>query len=113
MPLAAYTIHPEYRERKQFHPTVRIGNLDQMVDQYQNILSNCSYTIAQGSRLPIKASDSKINVIHINCRSICSDEKFDELILFLHKTNTNWTVICLSLTWLTPDIEAKKKNRWI
>lgn len=109
MPLTLSTGHPNYLDVKTFQPTVSIGpNFDLINDKYQNITDNCNYRVPQEGCLLVNENDSTFNIIHLNCRSINSDEKFDEFLLFLERTKVDWSVICLSETWLTDDLEKKR-----
>ena len=39
--------------------------------------------------------------IHVNARSLLSDDKFAEFELFLEQTKCNWEIMCVSETWLS------------
>ena len=43
--------------------------------------------------------------MHINVRSILTNEKFDDFQTFIYSTGKHWSVICLTETWLDPFTE--------
>ena len=109
MPLIQSTTHANNLDSKVFHPVINMGvNMDQVDNHYNKIVNNCSYTSIVDKTIPTIESNAKLNILHVNCRSIYSDEKFDDFLLFLQRTDLNWSVICLSESWLTDLVESKK-----
>ena len=65
---------------------------------FNNIISQCKYYT-----LPLPQIINKhMTILHINARSL--KNKLDEFITFLRRSGTDWSVICISETWLKEDI---------
>ena len=63
-----------------------------------NIISQCKYYT-----LPLPQIINKhMTILHINARSL--KNKLDEFITFLQRSGTDWSVICISETWLKDDL---------
>ena len=43
-------------------------------------------------------------ILHVNARSILSDQKFEEFQLFINCSNDHWQIICLSESWLSDEV---------
>ena len=68
------------------------------VPNYENVVSQCSYFT-----LPIDISQTGngFSVLHLNARSIRN--KFDEIQNFMAVSGVNWSVVCISESWLKTD----------
>lgn len=81
---------------------------------FENIKTNCKYYSlpAPGtSSLSKPSADSnpgKFTIIHINARSLLSDDKFAEFEVLLFRTKCRWSIICVSETWLCKEMEEKR-----
>ena len=65
------------------------------VPNFDNIVSQCKYYTIPTERPNIK---DKFSIIHLNARSI--KNKFDDIQNLLAASGVDWSVICISETWL-------------
>ena len=63
-----------------------------------HIESECKY-YSFSDRLNL---DNGFTVLHMNMRSL--KNKMDDFQTFLHNSGVEWSVICISETWLKPEI---------
>ena len=75
------------------------NELNENVHDINNKLSQCNYH-SLSERLDIGNS---FNVLHINARSMRN--KFDDIQTMLNNSGVEWSVICISETWLKNGIE--------
>ena len=109
MPLTRNTTHSNDLNSKIFYPVANMGvDMEHEDSNYNSMLNNCSYTSIVNQTTLKAESNTKLNILHVNCRSIYSDDKFDDFLLFLQRTDANWSIICISETWLRNDVQSKK-----
>ena len=99
-------------DKKIFDPFSKLGpnhfDVSQSHQKFEEIRTNCRYY-----SLPCNDEtfcDQNFKIIHINTRSLLSDEKFEEFKTMLHRSCCKWDVICVSETWLD---EFSQKHRFI
>ena len=111
MPLIESTDHPPHFDDHILNPFQCVGTEDIFLpnQHIENIRDNCKYvTIQHDNVAHLHPCSTNINILHINSRSMQSNDKFEELQVLLYRTNVLWSVICISETWLTRDEEDKK-----
>ena len=72
-------------------------------DAYDKIRTECSFHLPETVKNIITQSQSKLNILHINARSIVN--KYDDFCNFLMHTEVGWHIISMSETWLSKSIE--------
>ena len=108
------TNYPLSFDQHILSPFVNIGSLNcnLMYHSFENIRTNCKfYDIPASSgvsSLPPSLCPDKLSIIHVNARSLLSDDKFSEFQLFIFRTRCRWSIICISETWLCKDLERKR-----
>ena len=107
MNLKASTKHPALLDTKFINPfiDIEISDLPISCRQFEEIKNSCTY-YETVSHPTVNHDNGKI--LHINIRSILSDKKFEELETFLILSKVEWSVICVSETWLNPQMEARR-----
>lgn len=103
----------QYLYDKKFNPFCDIGNnlCHADANEYEILCTECKYyTLSTNSTSmnPHISHDSHTNklfVIHLNVRSILSDEKFEALTTFLHLTGIQWDIVNISETWINSEVE--------
>ena len=108
MNFAESTDHPDVYDRHIIDPFHHAGPPDfaQPIFHYDDIRFGCKYySMPTVSNTQNTSTDNSFDIIHINVRSIFSNEKFEQLQLFLHRSGHKWHIICLSETWLSQDLE--------
>ena len=114
MSLCESTAHPEILDQCLFSPFDSIGPADVSVSEnlFEHLRINCKYyTLAcQSPSTHNHGQDSsnQYSIIHINARSLLSDDKFSEFQVFLHLTKCKWSIICVSETWLKDGLEERR-----
>ena len=96
---------PEPLNSQQFNPFANITSPELQVDDnsFKTLQSSCGYFSLPSMFDTNKSSHYFLNIIHINARSICSNDKFEELQLFLTRSHCVWHIICITETWLSDD----------
>ena len=109
MNLIDSSAHPPTLDQHLFEPFTTIGPADisQTHNSFENLRTNCKYfclpdQASVGIQEPLNVNHPNVDVsiIHVNARSILSDDKFSEFQVFLHLTKNRWSLICVSETWL-------------
>ena len=94
-------------------PIVGPSDINNTNHSYENIRTTCKYYNVPAHCGIGMSSDSlyagKFTIIHVNARSILSEDKFSEFEVFLCQTKCKWSIICVSETWLCPEMEDKRK----
>ena len=96
---------------KKFNPFNDIeNNLEPETQRkIQSLTNECKYYSLDTSSNGINMSYSdKLSIIHLNTRSILNNEKFEAFTTFLHLTEIQWDIICISETWLNQDMEKTR-----
>ena len=70
---------------------------------FDNVRDNCAFHLPLEVQNHITNSANKLNVIHINARSIVN--KLDDLRLLLNETAVPWQIVVISETWISKSIE--------
>ena len=94
--------------QKIFHPFCDIEtNFDPSINQeFECIRTGCKYyTLTTTGTPSFNQTSDKLYILHLNVRSLLNTEKFEALITFLHLTGIPWDIVCISETWLNPDVE--------
>ena len=95
---------PEHLNDKTFDPFLNIASVSLVLDKFEMLRSSCKYySIPLVNSTPhlVNSQEVKLNILHVNTRSIRSNECFDEFQSFLLSSNCIWQVICVSETWLS------------
>ena len=95
---------PERIASNIFNPFVTIATPELSVvhENFESLRSSCSYySVHHASHIDGEITSYKMNILHINARSIGSDDSFEEFELFIHRTKCMWHIICVSETWLS------------
>ena len=103
---------PEHLHSKTFNPFSNVASTDLHLIQenFENLKSSCSYfSLPSALSKPQGSSHYQLSILHVNARSLCSDEKFDAFQLFLHKSQCTWQVICVSETWLSNHMVSSRQ----
>ena len=105
--------HPESWDQQSFAPFEPIGSLenDTTYQCFEKIRTSCKYynLPPPGDHSHVTRNDNCCNIIHINARSLLSEDKFAEFKLLIHNTGCNWSIICVSETWLFKELEGKRQ----
>ena len=90
-------------ELKIFDPFPNaVDHLSLTYSEFERLRIGCSFSIP--SQLKQQPNPHKqLSMLHLNVRSIVN--KFDDFTCFLRSSNVNWSVICISETWLTKQLE--------
>ena len=93
-------------------PSVGPADINHTHDSFESIRTNCKYhcipTPGNTPEIPTTSNSRKLTIIHVNARSLLSDEKFAEFEVFLFRTKCKWSIICVSETWLYKELEDKR-----
>ena len=113
MTLTESVNHPQSFDLHSFSPFHSLGpsEVGDTYHSFDNIRSNCKYYCSSVHNRSVESAVSisdSFSIIHVNARSILSDDKFDEFSVFLYKTQCNWSIICVSETWLCNDMEERR-----
>lgn len=114
MILAESTDHSPFLDQHIFCPFPDIGPADgnHTFHSFENIRTNCTYyCLPDPGVVPESSAASyhnKFSIIHINARSLLSDDKFAEFEVLLCRTKCRWSIICVSETWLCKEVEEKR-----
>ena len=94
---------PELLKNEKFCPFNNIASPELQLshERFDILQSSCGYFSFPVSIQRNKSSQHEFNIIHINAISICSNEKFEELQLFLYRSQCAWHAICITETWLS------------
>lgn len=65
---------------------------------FDHIISQCSFHTLPCSQMV----EEHFSILHINARSV--KNKHDDIITLLQRSGADWSVICVSETWLKEDI---------
>lgn len=94
------------------------ANIDQSdlpiaCQQFDNIRKSCKYySLPQACQTNPNLThidcSKELQILHVNSRSIQSDCKFEEFEQFLHQSKVEWSIICISETWLSTQTEIKR-----
>ena len=117
MNLNVNTSHPIVFDTNIINPFIDIDTSELPIScqQFEDIRNNCTYhdvTLQPQRNTSMQnksPSQDRVNILHMNSRSILSDRKFEELETFVHNSNVAWSVICICETWLTPDMEDRRQ----
>ena len=93
-------------DEKIFNPFANLdqGNLSYTHQKFEEVRTNCKYyTIS--CLTDNFSSNNDLKILHINARSLLSDEKFDEFKVMLYRSGVAWDIICVSETWLYQHME--------
>jgi len=111
MNLNESSAHPQSLDQKLFSPFTDIGpaGLSQTHYSYENIRTGCKYYSMPTQSVNFdQLKPDNFTIIHVNARSILSDDKFSEFQVFLHLTKCKWSLICVSETWLQDGLENSR-----
>ena len=97
--------YPTSFDNKVFNPFPNLGHLVELNHpKFEEIRTNCKYFSCVVGPDPIESSQS-FSILHLNARSLLSDEKFDEFKLMLFRMGKKWDIICISETWLQNNMQ--------
>ena len=113
MNLNASIDHPQSLDQQILLPFKNVGpsEMHNIHPAFENIRNNCKYYCIPPTDLASNLSNQTpkcLSMIHVNARSLLSNDKFAEFELFLEQTKCNWEIICVSETWLSKDMEGKR-----
>ena len=74
-----------------------------MLNQFQKIKDACNFHKIEDIQNLLPSQSETVNIFHLNVRSIIN--KRDDLLGFMHESNTKWDIIAISETWLNKSIE--------
>ena len=99
---------------KTFNPFLNIAShLSSLVcDKFELIRTSCKhYSFPSASQNPISLNkeNTKLNILHINARSIRSNERFEEFQQLITCSGCIWQVICVSETWLYDNMSESRE----
>ena len=103
--------HPPLFDQHILRPFPSIGpaDINQTHHAFENIRTNCKYhSVPAPGGCPTSSNSGLLTIIHLNARSILSDEKFSDFEVFLFRTKCKWSIICVSETWLSKEMEDKR-----
>ena len=102
---------PEQISSKTFDPFINIAqpNHSFVHEKFEDLRSNCSYYSTSHGAIPFDPVPHQLNILHLNARSICSNERFDDFQLFLEKSGCVWQIICISETWLYDHVAVHRE----
>lgn len=88
-------------DEKIFHPFASLGHSFVLPthQKFEEVRTNCKYFTVP-CLADNFASSKEFRIIHINARSILSDDKFEEFKLILYRSGVQWDIVCVSETWL-------------
>ena len=116
MLLAESKHHPPFLDQNMLNPFPTIGqdpSANHIHHTFEDIRANCKYydmpTADDIAVDPQNVPCKNFTIIHVNARSLLSDEKFAEFELFLIRTKCKWSVICVSESWLCSDMEQRRQ----
>ena len=94
---------PDLLNSQQFSPFANVAPPELQLEnsKFKTLQSSCGYFSLPSMQDTKKSSHHGLNIIHINARSICSNDKFEELQLFLTRSQCVWHIICITETWLS------------
>ena len=106
--------HPKHYDEHKFSPFQSLApfEVSDTYYSYENILDSCKYYCLPSPdtyTLHHHPKNCEFSIIHVNVRSLLSDEKFDEFETFLYRTHCRWSVICVSESWLCDGVEQRKQ----
>lgn len=88
---------------KTFDPFPKsIDHLSLTYSQFEKVRTNCSFSTPTQLKQKSK-SLNQLSMLHLNVRSIVN--KFDDFEAFLRSSSASWSIICMSETWLTKQLE--------
>lgn len=93
-------------------PFQNIGPADLSLQhhKFEHLKNGCSYfTLPSGVGSYSHRDNSEHLMLHVNVRSILTNDKFEEFQTFLHSTDKHWSIICVSETWLDPFTEQYRQ----
>ena len=85
--------HPNILDIKIMKPFPKIGPADLALrhSKYEEIRTQCKYYSCIRTNVP-ELNEPHLSLLHVNYRSILSDEKFEDFQLFIHKTQSSWHI---------------------
>ena len=93
-------------------PSVGPADINNTHVSFETIRTNCKYHCVpapdETPEIPTALATMNFTIIHVNARSLLSDEKFAEFEVFLFRTKCKWSIICVSETWLYKELEDKR-----
>ena len=88
-----------------FDPFVEdISNISATYTQFDNIRTNCNYYEPTKIK-DLSCFESSLSIVHINARSMVN--KTDDINTFLAQLKHKVSIVCISETWLKPNIEER------
>ena len=102
---------PEQIKSKTFDPFIDVAKPHHSFvhEKFEALRSTCNYYSAPHGALPLEPVPHQLNILHVNTRSICSNDRFDDFQLFLEKSGCMWQVICISETWLYDHLSGHRE----
>ena len=86
MPLEESKAYPPTFDLNVFNPFLNVGTFQSLEHQnYEELRTNCKYFSLVDGTDPVNTAQN-FSVLHVNTRSLRSDEKFDEFKLMLFRT---------------------------
>lgn len=109
MPIAVSSNHPPILDQKVFNPFPDVDPYLNLGSQkFEELRTNCKYFSIVNTP-DVNVSDENLSILHINARSLFSDEKFDEFKSMIYRTGKTWDIICVSETWLQNGMEHNRQ----
>ena len=112
MNLLPCTELPDGLSCKVFNPLLNKASPDLHIvqEKFELLRTSCDYFSLPTEINNIeKQSQSLFNILHVNARSICSNEKFEEFQHFIFRSNCVWQAICVSETWLSDHLTQSRQ----
>ena len=109
MNLIESTDYPPILNQITFDPFSFLGpsHLSFTHDKFEYLRSNCKYFSVPQTHIG-NYEGKDLNILHINSRSLFSEEKFEEFKVMLFRLKHKWDIICISETWLCKDLEQNR-----
>ena len=101
-PLECFDCHLDTKIFNSFQ-NIALSDLHLTQAKYEVLRSSCGYFSLPSDENKEMKMPIQLSILHINARSIYSNEKFDEFQLFLERTQCTWQIICVSETWLSDE----------
>lgn len=104
---------PERISTETFSPFTNVASpeLSLVHEKFEDLKSTCKYFSIPytNSTSSHNLVSNQLNILHVNARSIQSNDRFDELQVFLHRSRCVWHIICISETWLSDDLAGNRE----
>ena len=103
---------PESLNSKVFNPFTNVASPDlQFVQEhFESLKTNCNYfSLPSANNNSPNPHSCKLNILHVNARSICSNDRFEEFLLFISRSACTWQAICVSESWLSDHLVSSRQ----